>query len=820
MLHEILMALAGHPGDVVHLSCEESNADVGTSSSSPKKPLATQYTTGFHINTALDFISAAERDILNRIVSVGYDFAIVKDFIEMVKRSKFDECPSEKGMQKETESNRIRSELPSFEEVVYQRTTEQCPRESYQYGLYISAICSCMEQILALYLKIICTLEKKIMADPMLPVSFLLISIQQQRNELQTMRHFIEKYCSFDLIIYRKENIRDFESMYVNRISCGKLLDYLWQGRKSGNPVVQHIYQRFFESCGRVFVFQLCGWLLHGQLVDPNWEFFIQRRAFIDSSEFSHHNISRINSVSEDLSVLLTPHGLHFEWGYLFYLKMESIPRCCMSIDTARKALFIGKVMRLLTRSRCCTNAEMKELSTSVSLLDKSFAIGVNAMMAMETAIEEMRIKVRFLDMHCGNLKSSGLTECLILDHSFFVLSSFLKTGILRNTSPGFLERLENIIRCALQAAHLLWHLVVREAFLLLHLKVLKDFFLLGNGPFFQVFIESSWNMMQKPISKRTESDLQIVAWHNAMGFLEESLSSSNSPSIHNEGIFQRSCESVAGNAVFSNGQTFAVHSEDACINKEIAIARRFQPKLGCGGFELDSFPSLSSSQSIITLGGYSTISNSKLRFGIIEQKPDSQANPSAMNLYNAYSCCWYNQKQRISHGFVHGLDFALDISSGPAKMVTPSQFLSSSGGRFAIIFQNDFPPFLFKRDGHCFSRTFWPRIGGGGICRLLNGSINLNAPSKTLDAMLMEKALHLGQNEWKQNLSDEQIPYADLKTKGFRSDQASTLPVLLLSQGRRSWKITEKSPLLEWNLRYTHSRHVSLLLCAMEQAT
>ena len=51
-----------------------------------------------------------------------------------------------------------------------------------------------------------------------------------------------------------------------------------------------------------------------------------------------------------------------------------------------------------------------------------------------------------------------------------------------------------------------LWTFAVKESHLLLHLKLMKDFFLLGRGELFQTFIEMGNDLMKIPPSKTTEN--------------------------------------------------------------------------------------------------------------------------------------------------------------------------------------------------------------------------------------------------------------------------------------------------------------------------
>lgn len=40
-------------------------------------------------------------------------------------------------------------------------------------------------------------------------------------------------------------------------LPCGPLLDMLWEGTRSGNPVVQQVYRQLVDACAHVFIFQV-----------------------------------------------------------------------------------------------------------------------------------------------------------------------------------------------------------------------------------------------------------------------------------------------------------------------------------------------------------------------------------------------------------------------------------------------------------------------------------------------------------------------------------------------------------------------------------
>ena len=57
--------------------------------------------------------------------------------------------------------------------------------------------------------------------------------------------------------------------------------------------------------------------------------------------------------------------------------------------------------------------------------------------------------------------------------------------------------------------------LILKEEKLMDHLKNLKDYYFLGRGEFYQIFIEESKNIMKLPPTSNAESEINGVAYQN-----------------------------------------------------------------------------------------------------------------------------------------------------------------------------------------------------------------------------------------------------------------------------------------------------------------
>eukprot|EP00971_Amphidinium_carterae_P108104 2140307-Amphidinium_carterae.1 len=99
------------------------------------------------------------------------------------------------------------------------------------------------------------------------------------------------------------------------------------------------------SGTGQVLVNQMVAWLAYGRLVDPGSEFFIKRVA-----DERPRRAAALGGF-EDLTVQVDAATAQSEWQSTFCLRLEAIPRTVISIEVARKVLFVGKAVRVLLRS-------------------------------------------------------------------------------------------------------------------------------------------------------------------------------------------------------------------------------------------------------------------------------------------------------------------------------------------------------------------------------------------------------------------------------------------------------------------------------------
>ena len=152
-----------------------------------------------------------------------------------------------------------------------------------------------------------------------------------------------------------------------------------------------------------------------------------------------------------------------YEWKHQHRLKFSMLPRSFLPARLAEKILFVGKAVHIVRRS---SSADWRSQSQ-----------------------ENMYAKM-FL-----SLRDHPQLRIMDLEQAVDRVQNFMATQLL--------------------------HLILLEghlggAALGIHLNALRDTFLLGDGHFFSVFIESSLDVMKRAATHHSERDLNLGAWRHA----------------------------------------------------------------------------------------------------------------------------------------------------------------------------------------------------------------------------------------------------------------------------------------------------------------
>ena len=224
---------------------------------------------------------------------------------------------------------------------------------------------------------------------------------------------------------------------------------------------------------------------MHGQLVDICEEFFIHKinhgdgqqtgvkttisnldnEKQLNMTKLSANTMSNVNMIGSILSMAaefgasdnfgeLSNESVQSEWSISYTLRISMLPHCYISQTLANKILFIGKAIRVLQ-------------SKKTKLEDR---IPLEELQAFSEAI----------------MKMSKIKEFNVI---------------------LFSKIIEEIRECV---ASRLWHLVVVKAELPVHLKQIKDYFLLAKGEFYTTFLGEAKQIMGLPPRTSAQDDLNL----------------------------------------------------------------------------------------------------------------------------------------------------------------------------------------------------------------------------------------------------------------------------------------------------------------------
>lgn len=246
-----------------------------------------------------------------------------------------------------------------------------------------------------------------------------------------------------------------------------QLLTVVHYGAQSGNQLVQDSMLIIQQRLHLVMYRQMSTWLLHGILMDRHSEFFIAKapEKGADDSTLSLYDTFSTSSLDSQMES--------------FHIRADMLPKYIPSRD-ANTILFIGSSLHLFE-----------------SDMHKQQTLTVGSRGTISTDVEGKRLE--------GILKDKE--------------EEFMKDFLWLQSRKRFsLEDLESRLdKIRLTVAKELWELCVVKAKLVSHLMMLKDFYLLGLGELFLVFVEEAAIVMRKPATKTTEHDVNQAFLRSAV---------------------------------------------------------------------------------------------------------------------------------------------------------------------------------------------------------------------------------------------------------------------------------------------------------------
>jgi hypothetical protein len=114
----------------------------------------------------------------------------------------------------------------------------------------------------------------------------------------------------------------------------GKMVDFVHEKYQMASIWVREALDSVLEHFYKVLINQVMAWLLYGEIIDRNGEFFVHRVTFEPNCKFKFNN-KNIRQV--DIT----------DWE-TFTIENSMIPKSFLKPSTAGKILFIGKSTKIL----------------------------------------------------------------------------------------------------------------------------------------------------------------------------------------------------------------------------------------------------------------------------------------------------------------------------------------------------------------------------------------------------------------------------------------------------------------------------------------
>lgn len=206
MLHEVLMALSGYPGDLfVRWESEQGGLPEAVGGLPPPcegvpQPAASSLYTGggFVINPQLKAFTDSERQALEAAVQPGYDLLLVREFIAAAETQRGAPTGGSLLGQGGPHGSLSNSQGPPQASPLQGTQSQKAADSSAAAaspaaGLYISALAQAARELTAPYLSCLLAAEETVLQQPATPLSALTLALGDQPHRIKTLRHVLSQ---------------------------------------------------------------------------------------------------------------------------------------------------------------------------------------------------------------------------------------------------------------------------------------------------------------------------------------------------------------------------------------------------------------------------------------------------------------------------------------------------------------------------------------------------------------------------------------------------------------------------------------------------
>ena len=393
MHHEVLLALSGHPGDIIRRSAssrgkdprpeggelmtlETASTDAWACCIDPSQWSGDDDST----DGGTKLLSKPEVDVINR--TVGPLSARYSELLSFVRGTLFpggDSAGSGPSLSR-----------PGGDPV----------------SLYKRALCAAISQVLQEYRAGLCKVEQEVLRDPAMPLTALLGSVMRAGNGAAEC---LPVLC---------EMVREVKSSSLRGGQILNAVHTLMQSR-AGLPRVKACLERVLDALHHVMYGLLESWMIHGLLVDANEEFFVKRNVYCVQVYDPSCGVAPASAAAADQSL-----QADFEWHNEFCLDLSMFPSSYVKLSVAEQILFIGKAVRVLHHPSTGKYADDAKLN----ILVKELAAAMSKLKS-EATFRSMHLEACVDGMHTAvaeRLWRLVVVDANLVSHLKFIRRFFL----------------------------------------------------------------------------------------------------------------------------------------------------------------------------------------------------------------------------------------------------------------------------------------------------------------------------------------------------------------------------------------------------------
>ncbi|KAL8425840.1 hypothetical protein ACSSS7_008320 [Eimeria intestinalis] len=306
---------------------------------------------GFRINPQLASVfSDSEREALERAIAPGHDLLLIKEFVAAMEEAPHRAVGGPPLLAGQPQQGGHRGPQHATTPPAAAATAATAAAAASGRGLYSAALGRAARELVDPYISCLVAAEDAALQQPQTPLAAISFALGDHPHRLRTLRHVLSQVNAMALSA----------AATGAPLPSGVLLDFLWRGKKNGDPVARGVYAHLIDACAAVFSFQLCSWMLSGQLLDPYGEFFIVRRSLGGAPVAPACPFRTLGGPpqgsqqkgtggppsreeeralpagaplmeTEDFTESLSVEALVFEWSRLFRVSVRGAPMCCFA---------------------------------------------------------------------------------------------------------------------------------------------------------------------------------------------------------------------------------------------------------------------------------------------------------------------------------------------------------------------------------------------------------------------------------------------------------------------------------------------------------